>query len=72
MKRSIVALLLVLCGCAQQASWLRADGIPSTPDAARLAEAQCKSEHPVHNFLGITTVREIERCMAQHGYIAVQ
>jgi hypothetical protein len=65
MGRIIVTTLLAvaLCGCASQASWRRTEGVPSTPDDAKLAEAKCRDRFPDTAFERLT-VREIEGCMA--------
>jgi hypothetical protein len=72
--RTTAALLLTiaLCGRASQASRRRADGMPSTPDAAKLAEAQCRGDFPNDDAFGLMTAREIEPCRAQHGYLVGQ
>jgi hypothetical protein len=73
MGRIIVVTLLgaALCGCASQTSWRRADGMPSTPDDAKLAEAQCRDRFPNTAF-ELLTVHEIEGCMAARNYLAIQ
>jgi len=46
--------------------------MPPAPDAAKLAEAQCRGEFPMDNAFGLVTVREIEPCMARRGYLAAR
>jgi hypothetical protein len=66
---SLIALLL--CGCASQASWRRADGMPSTPDAAKIAEARCRGEFQMDYTFRLVTAREIEPCMARYGWLLI-
>jgi hypothetical protein len=45
--------------------------MPSTLDAAKIAEARCRGEFQMDYTFRLVTAREIEPCMARYGWLLI-